>query len=263
MFEIIVLLEITLIITALVLRRRIRGIHHGILRFFLLSLVIGFLVFVASWQFSKLRTYQLFGELIPRVETTRPLVALTFDDGPTPEYTDAVLSMLREKQVKATFFVIGQELERNPEEGQKLVADGHQLGNHTYSHQTMVFQPFSFIQDEIERTDKLIRKAGYQGEILFRTPYGKKLILLPYYLANTGRKHIYYDVEPESFPEIAASADKIVAYVLEKTRPGSIILLHVMYASGTESRKALPRILRGLQDKGYQFVTVSELLTAG
>ncbi len=102
--------------------------------------------------------------------------------------------------------------------------------------------------------------CGYEGDIHFRAPNGKKLILLPYYLASTGRKTISWDVEPESYRDIATDADQIVAHVLQETRPGSIILLHVMYKSREQSRAALPAIIQGLKAKGYRFVTVSELL---
>jgi hypothetical protein len=110
-----------------------------------------------------------------------------------------------------------------------------------------------------EKTDQLIRATGYEGDIHFRSPYGKKLVLLPYYLSRTGRLNIFMDVEPESYTEIAADADRIVEHVLTKTRPGSIILLHVMAESRTESRRAIPGIIQGLKEQGYSFVTVSEL----
>jgi peptidoglycan/xylan/chitin deacetylase (PgdA/CDA1 family) len=232
------------------------------LRAAILSLVLVPLVLVAVWQLTKATTFQLFGEIVPRVETSTPLVALTFDDGPTARYTEAVLDILRENGVKATFFVVGQALERNPAECQKIVADGHELGNHSYSHQRLVFKPYPSIRQEIEQTDQLIRTCGYEGDIQFRPPNGKKLILLPYYLESTGRKSIFWDVGPESDPDIGADADEIVDYVLEHTRPGSIVLLHVMYESRAASRQALPRIIQGLQARGFRFVTVSELLAA-
>jgi peptidoglycan-N-acetylglucosamine deacetylase len=214
----------------------------------------------AAYKVSNSRTFQFFGEIISRVNTRQKVVALTFDDGPTPGATEEVLSILNEAGVKATFFVIGANLERNPEEGRKIVAAGHELGNHTYSHKRMVLKTPSFIESEIERTDQLIRQAGYQSAIHFRPPYGKKLILLPYFLARTSRKTITWDVEPDSYPEIAADSNKIVAHVMEKTKPGSIILLHVMGRS--ESLKAVKGVIAGLKGEGYSFKTVSEMLGA-
>src|SRR5262249_48469344 len=229
----------------------------------LLIIVVAVVVATAAaFQVSKSRTFQFFGAIVPHVNTRQKVVALTFDDGPTPGGTEEVLSILNEAGVKATFFVIGVELERNLEEGRKIVAAGHELGNHTYSHQRMVLKTPSFIESEIERTDQLIRQAGYQSTIHFRPPYGKKLILLPYYLARTSRKTITWDVEPDSYPEIAADSNKIVAHVMEKVRPGSIVLLHVMYKSGSESLKAVKGVITGLKGQGYSFKTVSEVLGA-
>jgi peptidoglycan/xylan/chitin deacetylase (PgdA/CDA1 family) len=226
------------------------------------SLVVVPLAFFGSWKLSKARTWQFFGGLVRRVDTTEPLVALTFDDGPTPQHLDEILSLLRQEGVTATFFVTGREVEAHPGEARRIVAEGHELGNHTYSHATMIARSLSFIREEIERTDGLIRAAGYRGDIHFRPPGCKRLLVLPYYLWRTNRKTIIWDVEPESYPDVAAGAGRIVAHVLENARPGSIILLHVMYDSRAETRKALPRIIEGLRDQGYRFVTVSELLAA-
>jgi chitin deacetylase len=124
----------------------------------------------------------------------------------------------------------------------------------------MVLKTPSFIESEIERTDQLIRQAGYQSTIHFRPPYGKKLILLPYFLSRISRKTITWDVEPDSYPEVAADSNKIVAHVMEKVRPGSIILLHVMYKSRSESLKAVKGVITGLKGQGYSFKTVSEAL---
>jgi chitin deacetylase len=227
----------------------------------IVSSILVALVLLASitWKLINSRTFQLFGEIVPRVETSERVVALTFDDGPTPEATTQILSILRDRGIKATFFVIGGELEHHPELGQLITQKGHELGNHSYSHERMILKTPSFIRDEIERTDQLIRNTGYQGPIHFRPPYGKKFILLPYYLSRTHRKSIMWDVEPDSYAEIARYPDKVVDHVLAQTRPGSIILLHVMYKSGTPSLDAVPKIIDGLKQQGYEFKTVSEL----
>lgn len=210
---------------------------------------------------SSSRTFQFFGELIARVDTPQKAVALTFDDGPTADATDQILAILDQENIKATFFVTGAELERDLNQGKKIVAAGHELGNHSYSHSRMFLVTPSFVQQEIETTDRLIRDAGYQREILFRPPYAKKLFALPYYLSKTDRKSITWDVEPDSYPDIAADADKIAAHVLSKTRPGSIILLHVMYPNRRESMRSVNKIVQGLKAQGYSFKTVAELLS--
>ena len=86
--------------------------------------------------------------------------------------------------------------------------------------------------------------------------------MLPYYLSRAGRTTVTWDVEPDSYPEVAADSDKIAEHVLTRARPGSIIILHVMYPSRAESLKAVPKIVEGLKARGYDFKTVSELLAA-
>jgi peptidoglycan-N-acetylglucosamine deacetylase len=216
--------------------------------------------FYAFWQVSKSRTFQLLGEIVPRVETQQKVVALTFDDGPTVEGTTEILSILKENDVKASFFLIGADIEKHPESTKQLIAAGHEIGNHSYTHERMVFKMPSFIEREIDDTDTRIREAGYSGEIHFRPPFGKKFLLLPYYLSQRRKKNIMWDVEPNSFPEIDKDANKTVEYVLHHTKPGSIILLHIMYPGREASMKAVSGIIRGLKEQGYEFKTVSELL---
>jgi len=214
----------------------------------------------ALFQLSKSRTFQFFGRIVPRVETSRKVVALTFDDGPTRDRTPEVLRLLREKNVRATFFVTGGELEQNMDAGREIVAAGHELGNHSYSHERMLLVTPSYVRREVERTDELIRAAGFTGEIYFRPPYGKKLFALPLYLSRHNRTTITWDVEPDSALPADADAAAITRHVLERTRPGSIVLLHAMYPSRAETLKAVPLIIEGLTREGYRLVTVSELL---
>ncbi len=216
-----------------------------------------------TWRISKARNFQFFGGIVTRVETGERAVALTFDDGPTPGQTEAILAILAEYNVRATFFLVGQAIEANMAQCQMLAGAGHELGNHSYSHQQMVFRSLAFVQEEIETTDRLIRACGYEGNIHFRSPFGKRLFIVPYYLHMTDRLNIYYDVEPESYTDIARDADRITEHVLTQTRPGSIILLHVMADPREETLRAVPEIIEGLQAQGYRFVTVSELLEMG
>lgn len=136
---------------------------------------------IGTRELSNSRTFQFFGNLVHKVETEQKVVALTFDDGPT-HYTEEILSLLAELDVQATFFVTGRELAENPEAGAMVVEAGHELGNHSWSHQRMVFKSPGFIRDEIQRTNEQIRAASHQGPIHFRPPNGKKLLLLPRYL---------------------------------------------------------------------------------
>lgn len=215
---------------------------------------------IAVWTISRSRDFQLFGEIVNRVETAENVVALTFDDGPTPEYTHGVLDVLAAKGVLATFFLMGIDAERHVAETQAIIRAGHEIGNHTLSHDDMTWADEAEAAREIERTDAAIRAAGYQGDIHFRPPFGKKLFGLPLYLAKHDRTTVTWDVEPESFDDVAATADGITQHVLAETKPGSIIILHVMYKSRETSRQALPGIIDGLKARGFRFVTVSDLL---
>ena len=244
--------------------RRLRGPAHGtrsrVLRVGV-SLVIALVITgIATWKFIDARTVQTFGEIVPRVEVTDSLVALTFDDGPLPGKTGSILAALDSADVRATFFLIGEAIERNPAEARAIVSAGHEIGNHSFSHPRMVALSLSEIRNEIARTDEQIRALDYDRPIHFRSPYGKKFVALPWVLSRTGRKNIFWDVEPESYPAIAGDSARIVEHVLENTRPGSIILMHVMTRHYEPSLRAVPQILADLKARGYRFVTVSELL---
>lgn len=218
------------------------------------------LITASLWKLSRSRTYQVFGELVARVETEDKVVSLTLDDGPSAAYTDTVLAVLKNHDVKATFFVTGREVEANLDQARRIVADGHELGNHSYTHPQMMLMTPGRIREEIGRTDAAIRRAGHKGEIYFRPPYAKKLFYLPWYLSKTNRTTIMWDVEPESFQEIGKDATLIAEHVLAEVQPGSIILLHVMYDSRAPSREVLPLLIDGLREQGYRFVIVSQLL---
>ncbi len=226
-----------------------------------INLFILMLLVIGGWQISNSRQFQFFGRLVYHISTPDSVVALTFDDGPTPVYTEEVLNILKSENVKATFFVIGSVVEKHMYEAALIVKNGNELGNHSWSHERMVLKSAIFISKEIEDTDHIIRKVGYKGEIYFRPPYGKKLLMLPWYLSHHNRTTIMWDSEPESYPDIAKNAEGITEYILSNAHPGSIILLHAMYASNDATRKALPMIIDGLKKRGYRFVTVSQLLS--
>lgn len=225
---------------------------------FLAFVVVGY----ATFQLSRSRSFQMFGQMVLPRATDEKLVALTFDDGPAPKHLPEVLEILEREQVRGTFFLIGGAMEEQPAAARRIAAAGHEIGNHSYSHHRMVFKSGSWIAREIERTDALIRSVGHDGPILFRSPYGKRLISLPLYLAQHDRLNVFWDVEPESDRRIAREPAAIRDHVLARVRPGSIVLLHVMYAGNEPSRRALPEIIESLKARGYRFVTVSELLQA-
>ena len=124
----------------------------------------------------------------------------------------------------------------------------------------MVLKSARFIRREVEETDALIRSAGHSGEIYFRPPYGHKFVMLPWYLWRTGRTTVTWDIEPDSYPDVASSASSIVAHVGKRVRPGSIILLHIWFPARRTSLDAVPDLIDEVEKQGFRFVTLSELL---
>ncbi|MFJ7407928.1 MULTISPECIES: polysaccharide deacetylase family protein [unclassified Lysinibacillus] len=214
-----------------------------------------FLLLFGTYKLMNSRAYQLFGNITNKVETTQKVIALTFDDGPT-DNVNRILPLLEKYHAKATFFLIGEEIEKHPDEAKKIAEEGHQIGNHTYSHNRMVFKTPSYYEKEIEKTDLLIRNTGFKGEIDVRPPNGKKLIGFPYYLKKHNRETITWNLEPDSYYNSAI--DK-VNYVKENIEPGSIILIHPMYDKTDNVLETIEGILQELSKDGYTFVTMDEL----
>lgn len=224
----------------------------------LLTLVVLAIIGLAiAHQLSNARCFVLTGPVVCRVETAEPLVALSFDDGPTEAGLAAVLPVLEQYDAHATFFVVGREASARPELLATLAQAGHEVGNHSYSHQRMVLRPQAFYDAEIAGTQTVLAQAGVASG-LFRPPYGKKLLGLPASVARHRLRLIMWDVEDPK----TGDPDRFAREVLAEVRPGSIILLHPMYASNETARRALPQILAGLRARGYRAVTVGSLLAA-
>lgn len=221
----------------------------------LLAFIMLLALLFATYKLMNARTFQVIGTLINKVETEEKVVALTFDDGPT-EHTDEILSTLKKYDIKATFFLIGNEIEKNSEEAKKIMEAGHQIGNHTFSHERMIFKTPSFVKEELEKTNQFIREIGYEGEIDFRPPNGKKLIVTPYYVNKMGMDTITWNLEPDTY--YTEPEDKI-NYVKDNVEEGSIILFHPMYDETGKELKAIEGTIKELVKDGYKFVTVSEL----
>jgi len=191
-------------------------------------------------------------------------VALTFDDGPNEPYTSEILDILKKYNAKATFFVLGKNVERYPDTARRIIKEGHAIGNHTYDHPYLLLQSKSHIKYEIEKAEQAIVAATNIRPYLFRSPYG----LDNSWIYHAGKEFGYITIEwsvsaNNGGKEIAP--DKIVKNVLGKVENGSIILLHdgdrlIRGANRRNIVKALPLIIESLQEKGYQFVTVPQLL---
>ncbi|MGR3490806.1 MAG: polysaccharide deacetylase family protein [Shimia sp.] len=134
---------------------------------------------------SKSTTWQSAGEIVARVETNERVVALTLDDGPSGRNTLEVSDNLGDAQ--ATFYLVGKDMMANPGEVAEIIVAGHEVGNHSYTHERMILRPAEEMISEIRATDAGLRGAGAEGPFTFRPPYGSKGIAVPRYLAEEGR----------------------------------------------------------------------------
>jgi len=214
-------------------------------------------VFVMLYYLMSARGFQLFGNLVDRVDTNDKVVYLTFDDGPTKN-TERILETLDELDVKASFFLIGNCIEESPELAQQILDAGHDIGNHSYSHPRLILQSLSSIKNEVDRTNELIKSLGYDNEIFFRPPYGKKLILLPWYLNEIGQTTVMWTLEPDTFKDVSKDADSMAQYVAENISDGAIILLHPMNDDTDKTLDAIKKIVTELRDLGYSFETITD-----
>ena len=201
-------------------------------------------------------TFQLFGDFVARVETAEKVVALTFDDGPHPRLTPRMLDLLDRHHVKAAFFMMGRNVERYPDTARLVLARGHEVGNHSYSHPKLIFMAPGRVREEIERTDQLLRGIGATGPIYFRAPHASKFIVLPYVLTQMEKTNVQGDVDPEEWKQRPAAV--MTSSVLSQVRPGSIIGFHEVL--GDETFKSVDDVLTTLVARGYRFESLSELL---
>ncbi len=196
---------------------------------------------------------------LSRVPTQAKVVALTYDDGPYPPYTQQLLAILQRNHVKATFYEIGQRIQEHPEVSRQVFLAGHELGNHSYSHQSMWLRSPEFLATEIDSTNRLLRAAGVTTPPSFRPPWGQRLFMLPYLLHQRGERLVIYDVDSVDYeaPNIQFIIDNVVNHV----QPGSIVLMHDGGGDRSKTVAAAEMIIQRLRAKGYEFKTISELFS--
>jgi peptidoglycan-N-acetylglucosamine deacetylase len=195
------------------------------------------------------------------VETRRKVVALTFDDGPVPNYTPMVLDALDAAGVPATFFLVGARLKQNAAIVKGRM-DHHEVGNHTYSHRDLSPMDFEAAHDEIKKAHDIITKVTGREPRLLRPPFGH-ISTLAFRAADRFGYNVVlwsHDVTEKSFQ---AKPEAVIPYVTENLRPGSILLAHDAGAQGVEPvvLRRIGTVVAAMREKGYRFVTVSELLT--
>ncbi|MEM6821388.1 MAG: polysaccharide deacetylase family protein [Verrucomicrobiota bacterium] len=183
-------------------------------------------------------------------------IALTYDDGPTPRITDKILNDLAERNVKATFFMIGRKVLQNPSLAKEVADAGHELANHTFTHPTLNRLPNNRVFDELKKCQDAIGEVTGQDPVWFRPPYGA------FRNGNQGpiaRSHhlgvAYWSVDPRDWAR--PGARKITSHILNRTRPGSIILLHDLKR---QTADATPAVLDGLLEKDFYFTPMSGFL---
>ncbi len=196
--------------------------------------------------------------VIQRGDPHRPLVALTFDIGiPTAEVIPQVLDRLRERQVRATFFITGQWAERQPALLQRLVDEGHELANHTYSHPDLTKLSEAAVRDQIERTEEIVQRlTGRSTRPYFRPPFGAYDARILALVAQMGYHLVYWSRDAGDWQPAVAPAE-ISRRVGEQTRAGDIVVFHA-YVPKTAA--VLPEVIQRLRARGLQPVRLSELL---
>ncbi len=193
-------------------------------------------------------------------------VALTFDDGPDPVWTPRILDVLKTRGLKATFFLIGRNVEDHPELVRRIVAEGHEIGNHTYTHGNLARMPEWRQRLELGSTERLIETETGRSTMLFRPPYDAdatptdvaELAPLAFAERELGYTVVLERIDPQDWAR--PGTDVIVQRVKEQRRAGSIILLHDAGGDRSQTLAALPRILDWLAERGDSVVPMSELL---
>ncbi len=190
------------------------------------------------------------------VHVDGPYIAMTFDDGPSAKLTPKLLDLLAAHHIKATFFLIGQNVAENPEIVTREAREGHEVANHSWSHPSLAKMSDDGVRGQLRKTEDAIRSAVGNRPTLLRPPYGsitprqKKWINQEF-----GYKIVLWDVDPLDWRRPGPSV--VCNRIVKNTRAGSIILAHDIHPGTID---AMPCVLNQLEAKGFKFVTVSELI---
>ncbi len=193
---------------------------------------------------------------VSSVHVDGPFIALTFDDGPHEKLTPRLLDLLAQHHIHATFFVVGENAAQYPEILQRAVREGHEIGNHSWSHPNFAKMSEEAVRSQVKRTGDAITSATGVRPTLLRPPYGAITPRQKHWLHDDlDYEIILWDVDPLDWKNPGPSV--VTNRILKETRAGSIVLSHDIHAQTIE---AMPETLRELEEKGFKFVTVSELM---
>ncbi|WP_425038536.1 polysaccharide deacetylase family protein [Primorskyibacter sp. S187A] len=193
---------------------------------------------------------------ITAVRTPSPVVAMTFDDGPHPKHTPRLLDMLRERNIKATFYLIGNRVVTWPKIAARIAEEGHEVGNHSWSHPFLSKMGQSSVLREIDKTTNAIWHATGRPPVTFRPPYGAFTRAQRTWLHGARKlPTILWSVDPADWRRPGANV--VASRILKASHKGAIILSHDIHRGTID---AMPRTLDGLSARGLKFVTVSQIL---
>ena len=191
-----------------------------------------------------------------QVRVDQPYIAMTFDDGPSSATTPRLLEILKQRNIKATFFLIGENAASNPDIVRRILADGHEIGNHSWTHPQLSKLSDDRVTAEITNTQDAIKDASGFTPTLLRPPYGAITARQREWIESQfGLNIILWSVDPFDWKRPGPSV--ITQRILSQTRPGAIILSHDIHKQTVD---AMPATLDGLLAKGYKFVTVTQLI---
>jgi Predicted xylanase/chitin deacetylase len=260
------LVGILAVLTVMVLISLVLDYLHLLRRPARLGLWLAMLGIIAGFVctlYAVLPGNRFYGPAFSEIKTSRKIVALTFDDGPNPPYTGRLLDVLRAEGVPATFFLIGRNAEKHPDVVRRIVAEGHQVGNHTYNHVDLLKADRATIADEVDRTTTVIQSiTGFPAKVV-RPPHGFRDAVVMEVMAERNLKVVEWSVSSRDWTN--PGVETIVRRTIDKVKSGAVILLHdgdgvAASASRAQTVAAAGLIIRELKARGYEFVTVDEIL---
>lgn len=206
------------------------------------------------WIKTKSFIKRLFSNYVWDLPNTQNKIYLTFDDGPTPEITEWVLEELKKHNVKATFFCIGNNIQKHPELFQKVINEGHVIGNHTYDHMNGWKTETKTYLENISLCEKQIQKSSIENlqSKIFRPPYGKIKTAQAKIVRRLGYKIIMWDVLSADFDQ-TITPEKCLENVISNVKSGSVIVFHDSIKASHNLKYALPETLNFLKEKGFLF----------